>query len=51
MPTRSKGHRPDKYVRLNQDLHAKLKAQCAMRGCSIQSLVEELVRKELEKKA
>lgn len=41
---------PDKYVRMNQELHTELKAQCARRGCSMQSLVERLVRHELTAK-
>ncbi len=41
--------RADKYVRMSQELHTELKAQCARRGCSMQSLVERLVRRELAK--
>lgn len=45
-PTKPKP-RPGKFVRMSQELHAELKAQCARRGCSMQSLVERLVRSEL----
>ena len=41
--------RADKYVRMSQELHTELKAQCARRGVTMQSLVERLVRRELAK--
>lgn len=46
-PTKPK---PGKFVRMSQELHTELKAQCARRGCSMQSLVERLVRSELAKR-
>lgn len=39
--------KPSKYIRISQELHTELKAQCARRGLTMQSLVERLVRHEL----
>ena len=51
MPKTKQDPRPDKYVRLDKDLHTELKAKCAMRGCTMQALVTKLIRRELEKKS